>query len=81
MKATEALKDERFRKYLDMQAKGFIDEALSKASKEKPKPLTEFPLSYENKELNSAVNRMRLGGELFAQAFDLYLERTQGEDN
>lgn len=81
MKATEALKDERFRKYLDMQAKGFIDNAMAKSGKDKPTPLTEFPLSYENKELNSAVNRMRLGGELFAQAFDLYVERTQGESN
>ena len=79
MKAQDALKDSRFRKYLDIQIKGFIDAAMEKSGKEKPNPSNDFPLTYENKELNSAVNRMRLGGEMFASGFDFYVSRTQGD--
>lgn len=74
--ATEASKDERFRKYLDMQVKGFIDGAMSKANKPIPIPKTEFPLFYDNKELDRSVSRIKLGFDLFTSAYDLYVLRT-----
>lgn len=79
MKAIEVLKDERFRKYLDMQIKGFIDASMANAEREIPKPSVEFPLAYKNKQLNSAVQRMRKGAELFAVGYDLFIERTGGK--
>lgn len=76
MKAIDALKDERFRQYLDSLIKGFIDESMASVNKPIPTPKTENPLFYDNKELDRSVSRIKRGFDLFAPAYDIYVQRT-----
>lgn len=77
MSAYEALKDQNFKERLDMLIKGYIEKKFKDDGREAPVATSWTPLTYQNAELQKAVDRLRKGGDLALFAYDKY---TQGKN-
>lgn len=79
MSAYKLLENENFRESLDMMIKSYIDKQFREIEKPIPIPSCLTPLSYENKELQKAVTRLRKGGEIALYAHDVFIKKGESK--
>lgn len=75
MSAFKLLEDPHFKEALDMMIKQYIDKQFKEDGRDAPIATSWTPLTYQNAELQKAVDRLRKGGEIALYAHDVYKSR------
>lgn len=75
MKATELLKEPKFKESLEMIMKGYIESMYAKAGEKPPIPSSLIPLTYDDAKVQKGLNQLMQGAKNALYAYDKFLEK------